>query len=87
MERRPKRNRVSVYDRGVIFRNVDNLRPCRLNDDGFVLSRNGLLRRRFEISGGLRFLTHELNRIQNIGLLILIGGAEGGCPGKVLVHV
>jgi hypothetical protein len=58
-----------------------------LNDNGFILRRDGLLRSGFQITGGLCLGAHELDRVQHFGLLTLIGIAERGGPGKILIHV
>lgn len=84
---RPNSNGIAVDHRGIVDGHVNNLRPRGLNDDALILIGHGLLRRGAEIPRGLRFLPHELDCVQHIGLLILIGVAECARPVEVLVHV
>lgn len=83
----PNSNGIAVDHRGIVYGHVNNLRPRGLNDDALILIGHGLLRRGAEISRGLRFLPHELDCVQHIGLLILIGVAQRLRPRKILVHI
>src|SRR5258708_31645038 len=60
---RPRHDRTAVNHPRIIRGDVDNLGASRLNDDGRVLRRYGLLRRAFKISGFLRPLAHHLYSI------------------------
>src|SRR5712664_4967371 len=52
---RTRHDRTAVNHPRIIRGDVDNLGASRLNDDGRVLRRYGLLRRAFKISGFLRW--------------------------------
>lgn len=87
MKPRPNSNGIAVDHSGIVDGHVNNLRPRGLNDDALILIGHGLLRRGAEIPRSLRFLPHELDCVQHIRLLILIGVAECARPVEVLVHI
>jgi len=83
----PGDNRTAVNQPGIISRNVNYLGVSRLNGNGGVLIRYGLLRRGFKIAGLFRSLAHHLNGVHHILFLVVVGVSERGGPGEVFVHV
>src|SRR4029077_18043928 len=84
---RPRHNRTAVNQPRIIRGDVNDFGACRLNDDGRVLRRYGLLGRARKIAGILRALAHYLHGVHHILLLVVVGVAERRRPGQVLVHI
>lgn len=72
----PSDDGTTVNGPWIVSGNVNDFRIGRLNGDGRVLIGDGLLRGGLEISRFLRAVTHDLNGIHYVGLLIVIGIAE-----------
>src|ERR1700734_2582954 len=83
----PGRYRISVNGPRVVGRHIDHIRLSRLNHYIIVLILYGLLRRRFQIAGCLRFLAHALNCVHHVLLLVVVSIAQRRCPGDILVHI
>src|SRR5271155_2806441 len=75
------RERITVDDPGIVFRHINDLWICRLNDDRISVGGDGFLLGALQVSSLLRPLTHHLNRIEDILLPVHIRLAEGGRPG------
>jgi hypothetical protein len=58
-----------------------------LNNNRLSLSADGLLARGIQVPGLLSPLSHGLNRLRYLLLLVDIGVAKFRCPGKILVHI
>src|SRR5271165_2281869 len=84
---RPQTHGITIDDSGIIGRHVDDFRICGLNHHIGVLLGDHLLLRGLQISGLLRFVTHELHRIHYRIRLIGIGIAQLGGPGKVFIQI
>src|SRR5260370_11437265 len=80
-------DRLAIYEPGIISRNINDLRVGWFDDDGVALSRYLLLFIAIEVAGAVSLLTHCLDGIRHILLLVGVGVAERRSPGKVLVHV
>jgi len=80
-------DRRTVYEPRIIGRHIDHFRIGRFNDDGVPLSRYLFLFIAVEVAGLVGLLTHRLDDIGHILLLVGICVAEGRSPGEVLVHV
>src|ERR1700732_5231778 len=63
---RPRRYGTAVNQPWIIFGDVNDFGTGRLDDDGRVLGRYGLLRRGLEIAGFLGPTAHHLNSIPHI---------------------
>lgn len=72
----PSDDGTTVNGPWIVGGNVNDFRIGRLNGDRRVLVGDGLLRRGLEISRFLRAVTHDLNGIHHVGLLVVIGIAE-----------
>ena len=66
-----------VHDPRIVFRYVNNFRICRLNRDRLAVRRDSFLLGALEVPSLLRPLTHHLNRIHYILLLVHVRVAEG----------
>src|SRR5271167_1869716 len=77
---------IPVDDPGIVFRHINDLWICRLNDDRIPVGGDGFLLSALQVSCLLRSLTHLLNGIEDILLPVHIRLAEGGRPGQILVH-
>src|ERR1700722_3431113 len=87
IEARPVSNRISVDKVRIVFRHVNHVWVRRLNHHGRSLSGHGLLRRGLQIPRVLSFLTHVLNGLHAVGLLVVISVAELRGPGEILVQI
>src|ERR1700732_3747265 len=72
---RPRLYGPSVNQPWIIFGDVNDFGTGRLDDDGRVLGRYGLLRRGLKTASFLRPLAHHLNSIHHILLLVVVGVA------------
>src|SRR5882762_985861 len=84
---RPRHDWTAVNHPRIIGGDVNDFRASRLNDDGRVLRRYGLLVCRLEVTRFLGPLTHYLYGVHHILLLVVVGVAERRGPGEVFVHV
>ena len=84
---RPSNDWATVNGPWIVGGNVNDFRIGGLNGDGRVLVGDGLLRSGLEISRFLRAAAHDLNGVHHVGLLVVVGIAERGGPGKIFVHV
>ncbi len=80
-------NRPTVHEPGIIGRYVDDFRIGRFDDDGVSLSRYLFLFIGIEVAGPVSLLTHDLDGVCHILLLVGVRIAKRGSPGEVLVHV
>src|SRR5882757_7073453 len=80
-------DRLAIHEPGIIGRYIDDLRIGRFDDDGVSLSRYLLLLIGIEVAGLVSLLTHCLDGICHILLLVGVCVAKRGSPGQVLVHV
>src|ERR1700674_2753186 len=78
---------LTVHEPGIIGRYIDDLRIGRFDDDCVPLSRYLLLLIACEVSGLVSLLTHCLDGICHILLLVGVCVAKRGSPREVLVHV
>lgn len=77
-----------IDDRGVVLRNVYDLRIGRFNNDGlWRLLNHGDLRAGLEIASRLGFGAQGLNGAHHICLLIVVRLSQRGSPGEILRHV
>src|SRR5258708_26031663 len=83
---RPRNQRGSVRELGIVLRNVHDLGIRGFNDDGLSLRCYRLLRRVFETTRLLRALAHDLYCVHDCLLLIHVCIPKRRSPGKVLVH-
>src|SRR5580658_6237817 len=79
--------RIPIDEPGIVLRYVHHVGRRRLNDDGLIVCCHRLLGGSFQITGFQSPLTHGLNRLIKSLLLIDVGVAKFGCPGKILVHI
>src|SRR5258708_2766741 len=84
---RPRRDRAAVNHPRIIRGDVNDLGTSRLNDDGRVLRRYGLLLRILKIARFLRALAQYLYGIHNVLFLVVVSITERRRPGEVSVHV
>ena len=70
-------DRLAVCEPGIIGRYIDDLRIGRFDDDCAPLSSYFLLFIAIEVAGFVSLLTHRLDGIRDILLLVGIGVAEG----------
>src|SRR6266446_1653931 len=84
---RPRLNAISINQPWIIFRDVDDVGAGRLDDDGRVLGRYGLLLRILKFARFLRALAHHLYGIHHVLFLVVVSVAERRSPGEVFVHV
>ena len=83
----PQANGIAVGKFGIIVRDVNDLRIRRLDCYIRSLVRHSLLRSGSQIPRLFGLMTHVLNGIHDVGLLIHVCVAKRRCPGKVLIHV
>src|SRR6266851_3194536 len=84
---RPRLYAISINQPWIIFRDVDDVGAGRLDDDGRVLGRYGLLLRILKIARFLRALAPHLYGIHHVLFLVVVSVAERRRPGEVFVHV
>src|SRR6266481_3715869 len=80
-------DRLAIHEPGIIGRYIHDLRIGRLDDDGVPLSRYLLLVIAIEVAGLVSLLTHCLDGICQILLLVGVCVAKRRSPREVLVHV
>src|SRR5216683_731217 len=78
---------LAVHEPGIIGRYINDLRIGRFDDDCVPLSRYLLLFIAIEVAGRVSLLTHRLDSIRHILLLVGICVAKRRSPREVLVHV
>src|SRR6266403_2934763 len=84
---RPRLYAISINQPWIIFRDVDDVGAGRLDDDGRVLGRYGLLLRILKFARFLRALAQRLYGIHHVLFLVVVSVAERRGPGEVFVHV
>src|SRR5271154_1697452 len=84
---RPGNNGAAVDNPGIIRRDVHDLRVGRRNLDRWAVHGNILLRGALEVAGLLGLLAHHLHGVHHVLLLVVVSIAQGGRPGKILVHI
>src|SRR6266478_5957361 len=84
---RPLLDGTSVNQPWIIFGDVDDVGAGRLDDDGRVLGRYGLLLRILKIARFLRPAAHHLNGVHHVLFLVVVSVAERRGPREVFVHV
>src|SRR6266478_3323044 len=84
---RPRLYAISINQPWIIFRDVDDVGAGRLDDDGRVLGRYGLLLRILKFARFLRALAQRLYGIHHALFLVVVSVAERRGPGEVFVHV
>src|SRR5467141_3993814 len=80
-------DRLAIHEPRIIGRHVDHLRIGRFDDDGVALRCYLLLFIAIQVASLVSLLTHRLDGIRHVLLLVGIGIAKGGSPREVLVHV
>ena len=80
------REGCAVDGPGVIGGDVEELRVGGGEGDGALVVADLLLRAALEVAGGLGALAEDLHGLEDVLRLVVVGGAEGGGPGEVLVH-
>src|SRR6267154_627436 len=80
-------DRLAVHEPGIICRYVNHFRIGRFDDDCVPLSRYLLLFIAIEVAGLVSLLTHCLDGICHILLLVGVCVAKRRSPREVLVHV
>ena len=80
-------DRLAVCEPGIIGRYIDDLRIGRFDDDCAPLSSYFLLFIAIEVAGFVSLLTHCLDGICDILLLVGVCVAKRRSPREVLVHV
>src|SRR5258707_10019322 len=71
----------------IVFRHIDEVGICRLNDDRLSLGGHGLLGCALQVARALCALPHGLNRSEYTLLIVHKGVAECRGPREVLAHV
>ena len=71
------KDRLAIHEPGIIGRHIDHLRIGRFNDDGAALSCYLLLFIAIQVAGLVSLLTHRLDGIRHILLLIGVCVAKG----------
>src|SRR5467141_3266916 len=84
---RPRLYAISINQPWIIFGDVNDFGAGRLDDDGRVLGRYGLLLRVLKFARFLRALAHHLYGIHHVLFLVVVSVAERRSPGEVFVHV
>src|SRR6266403_1361072 len=84
---RPLLDGTPVNQPWIIFGDVNDFGVRRLDDDGRVLGRYGLLLRSLKIACFLRPLAQRLYGIHHALFLVVVSVAERRSPGQVFVHV
>src|SRR5271154_217789 len=69
--------RITVDYPGIVFRHINDLWICWLNDDRTTVGADGFLLGALQVSGLLSSLTHQLNRVEDILLPVHIRLTEG----------
>ena len=69
-------DRLAIYEPGIVGRHIDHFRIGRLNDDCVALGRYFLLFIAAQVASLVSLLTHRLNSIRDILLLVGIGVAK-----------
>src|ERR1700722_12298014 len=70
---RPYRYEIAIHPPRIVCRHVDNIGADRINADRRVLIGHRLLRRALQVPGLLRALPHDLYRIHQVLLLVVVG--------------
>src|SRR5260370_11148472 len=83
----PNYNWCSIHYPGIVNWDVNHLRFCGFNNNGFSLRRNFLLLIALQVPRLLRTSAHNLHRVHHIFGLVHIGFPKRGSPGKVVIHV
>src|SRR5260370_5909417 len=84
---RPRLYAISVNQPWIIFGDVDDVGARRLDDDGRVLGRYGLLLRIVKFARFFRALAHHLYGIHHVLFLVVVSVAERRRPGEAFVHI
>jgi len=84
---RPDANGIAERVIRIVDRDVDGLRVSRLNLNVRALIRDHLLLGGTQMTGGLRFMAHILDRVHDGCSLVGVGVAKFGGPRQILIHI
>src|SRR6266850_2475532 len=80
-------DRVAVHEPRIVRGHIDHVRIGWFDDNGVALRRYLLLLTAVQVAGLASLLTHQLDSIRHILLLVGVCVPERRSPGKVLVHI
>src|SRR5713226_4447911 len=78
---------LAIHEPGIIGRHINDLRVGRFDDDCIALRCYLLLFIAVQVAGLVSLLTHRLDSVGHILLLVGVGVTKIGSPREVLVHV